>query len=485
MLCGCAGGGFANRPLAVGADNDETPPVAVRPSRPVILMAFSGGGSRATALALAVLQELRRQPSPPGGPPLIDDIAAVSSVSGGSVTAAYFGLYGPAGLDRMVPDFLERDNIGTLELAAANPVTWVRLLVGDYTRVDALREMFDRQLFHGKTFADLNRPGGPLIILNASDMASGEVFAFTPARFNDICSDLSSLPIAVGVAASAAFPVLLSPVDLRNYAGKECPGAPPPRPWIAANLQKRYTPYLDVEEYKRARYANALRRGPDAYRDIAYLHLLDGGLADNLGVHSLIDAVISPHGSLGLVPAINSGQVKQIVLISVNARSDPPNTVGQDPATPGVVSMIGSVISTPLDANTAGVAAQVRELADQLNRAGANAPRDALFGGLRVYNIEIDFDQFRADQKDLRARVKAIPTTWTLNQTQRDDAIRAGTLLLQQHPCFQRLLLDLGIAAPFVEPDVAMTGCPFAVDHSKPLAAASSPAGHRSRTPTH
>ena len=42
--------------------------------------------------------------------------------------------------------------------------------------------------------------------------------------------------------------------------------------------------YVNLEEFKRTRYANALRNGKDAYRDERYLHLLDGGLVDNQGV---------------------------------------------------------------------------------------------------------------------------------------------------------------------------------------------------------
>ncbi len=464
-LFGCAAPQYANQPLAPGATpNPEAAPIDVAPGRPAILMAFSGGGSRAAALSLSVLQELRRYGDGAAPRRLIDDVAVVSSVSGGSVTAGYFGLYGPDGIDRLVPDFLARDNMATLELTGANPVTWLRLVFGNYTRIDALRDLFDRQLFQGKTFADM--PGRPFVILNASDMGSGAVFSFTGERFNDICSDLRTLPVSVGVAASAAFPVLLSPVDLKNHS-VACPTKLPDDSWIATDLTKRVPRYLNVEEYKLARYADTLRRPgqPGVFRNVEYLHLLDGGLSDNLGIHALLDAVVSPHGAVRLLRAINDGKLDRLAVVTVNARSDTSNSVDQDAHTPGVVKVIGSVVANPIDAATASLAAQLRGLLGEIERAARDAADahqgDPLFKKLRVYNIEIDFDQFLPEQAGLRDTVKAIPTLWTVTPDQITALNDAGVLLLRQHPCFQKLLIDLGSTGPFQpDPAFANAACP-------------------------
>jgi NTE family protein len=456
-LAACAAATYPNAPLPPGAANEEGRVYAAPPDRPAILMTFSGGGSRAAALAYFALQELRRWGDGELGRRLIDDVAFVSSVSGGSVTAAYLGLYGPDGLDGLRPDFLARDNTAELELTAKNPVTWYRLAFGGDTRIDVLSDLFDRQLFHGRTFAAMR--AWPVVVLNATDMAAGEVFAFTAERFNDICSNLAALPISVGVAASAAFPVLLSPVDLENHA-EGCPGRLPPAGWIGKDLASRYTRYLDVEEFKRARYANTLRRGPDAYRDVRYLHLLDGGLADNLGVHSLLDAVSSPHAGLRLLDAINSGRLRRLVVITVNARAEPPSPLDTQAKTPGVVKVVGAVVSNPIDAASAGVAAQRRALLAELRAAAAAAPPDARFGGVRVYDIEIDFDQLPPQEATLQRQVKEIPTLWTVTADELGKLDRAAQLLLHSHPCYQRLLADLGQPASFVDPGFAAQGCP-------------------------
>jgi hypothetical protein len=49
-------------------------------------------------------------------------------------------------------------------------------------------------------------------------MAGGESFGLTPRRFDDICSNHNELPISTGVAASAAFPIALSPVNFQNFS---------------------------------------------------------------------------------------------------------------------------------------------------------------------------------------------------------------------------------------------------------------------------
>lgn len=448
-----------NQPLASGATNPAAQLPATTATRPLIIMSFSGGGSRAAALASSVLQELDRHGDGEPGRTLLDDVVVISSVSGGSVTAAQFGLYGRQGLVLLTRDFIARDNMATLEMQAINPITWFRLAFGGYTRVDALRDLLDRQLYHHDTFAKFSHPGAPLIILNATDMASGEVFAFTGQRFDDICSNLSDLPVSVGVSASAAFPVLLSPVDLQDFA-QQCADHLPPAPWISNMLAATYPRYLNLEEYKRARYANALRHGPNAFRPPDYLHLLDGGLADNLGLHSLIDVLTSPHGSIKLLNAINSGALRRIVVIEVNARSDSPSDLSTKKDTPSVISMVNSVISNPIDSATAGMAAQMHSLLGELRSAASNAPPDALFGGTQLYEITVDFDQFLPSQNALRDQVKIIPTLWSIKPDQVQELDQAAILLLHQHPCFQMLLSNLHQPVEIADPAMVSQACP-------------------------
>ena len=74
-------------------------------------------------------------------------------------------------------------------------------------------------MFHNKTFADMQRQDGPLILINASDLGYGVRFSFIQEYFNLLCSDIESYPVARAVTASSAVPVLFNPVVLENYAG--------------------------------------------------------------------------------------------------------------------------------------------------------------------------------------------------------------------------------------------------------------------------
>ena len=225
--------------------------------------------------------------------------------------------------------------------------------------------------------------------------------------------------------------------------------------------------YTNLEEFKRARYANALRNGKDAYRNEHYLHLLDGGLVDNQGVQSLTAVLVSPHSPARILEAINSGRVRRIAVITVNARADSDNGVGGNPAVPGLLKVDNTVIGAPIDSTTARSNASLQDLVDTLNAAGAapaRAPGRPLFSGLRVYNIPVDFDQFLPEQRQLQTAVKNIGTSWSLSPDQLQQAVDAGRLLLRQHPCFQRLLLDLNAMTAPVTPQVVRNSCPFADD---------------------
>ena len=468
---------FENHPLAAGQSNPERRTVDVsQQDRPLILVAFSGGGSRAAALGWVVLRELRKYSyiaASGASRPLIDDIAVISSVSGGSVIAAHFALEGPQGLDNFEPEFLAQDNTRALGAEALSPL---RLITGA-SRSDLVEELFDRQLFGHKTFAALNQPGKPYLILNATDMASGEVFGFTPQRFDDICSDLDTQAISTGVAASAAVPVAFTPVSFINYSYVDstdyCRQRPIPQ-WVANRLDPvkgRYAPYLNVDQFKLARYANDLRNGPSQFRQIQYLYFMDGGLADNLALHGLMETVASPFAAPIVAPpaeqggpsttilrAVNEGRVRKLAVIMVNARADPASDIYKNPDRPGIFGMIKSVTSLPIDSASAGVKNQMDALLAQYK---------GFPGAPAIYDIELDFDQLRVadpEQRALRDQAKEIPTLWTITKPNLEVIDKVGMLLLHQHPCFQRLLDDLAIPASFVDRDYARRGCAQTTD---------------------
>src|SRR5262245_65240489 len=76
----------------------------------------------------------------------------------------------------------------------------------------------------------------PYVLLNATDMTLGARFEFTQDQFDLLCSDLSMVPVARAVAASSAFPVLLSPLTVQNHSTEPpCTAFTPPA-WLRTAL---------------------------------------------------------------------------------------------------------------------------------------------------------------------------------------------------------------------------------------------------------
>ena len=165
-----------------------------------IALSLSGGGLRASAFALGVLQELADEPGD-----VFDDIRFVSSVSGGSLTAAYLGLQGRAGLDSLREHVLLRNFEMNLRLSLWSPENVLRLLAGGLNDRSNLGQVLDRDVFHGATFGDLTQRHGPEVWINATDLYNRTPFPFVPQVFRALCSDLAGLRVSeVAMVAAAA-----------------------------------------------------------------------------------------------------------------------------------------------------------------------------------------------------------------------------------------------------------------------------------------
>ncbi len=246
-----------------------------------VVLTLSGGGTRAAALAYGVMQKLHDTLIAGGRKALLDEVDVISSVSGGSFAAAYYGLFGP---DRFFSEFhhavLNRKIQRSLILRVLSPWNWPRLLSPRFGRSDLLNEYYDRQIFEGRTYADLS-PQLPFVILNASDMSTGAQFPFTQESFDRLCSDLSKVHISRGVTSSSAFPGAFTPLTFKNYPKAQCRYQAPL--WVDLALGDdpdcRAAPDClgDLEDNPR-RYDRA--RNWRSYEDAEtrpYIHLIDGG----------------------------------------------------------------------------------------------------------------------------------------------------------------------------------------------------------------
>src|SRR4030095_12929843 len=159
----------------------------------------------------------------------------------------------------------------------------------------------------------------------------GAPFEFTPEQFALICSDLDTVPLSFAVAASSSVPLLLSPMTLRNHAGS-CP------PVAQRGVDRSGNRNLS------ARY---LRKIADSYRNAQqrpYIHLVDGGLADNLGVRGLVDHTVASGSLHDAFQNLRPGSVQRIVLVVVNSERDTADRIDQSDQVPGMIQVLNSMI---------------------------------------------------------------------------------------------------------------------------------------------
>jgi NTE family protein len=191
--------------------------------RLLLILTFSGGGTRAAAFSYGLLEDLAKTEVHIDGSKrrLLDEVDIMSGVSGGSFTAAYYGLFGNRIFKDYETRFLRKNIQGALLARKFLYIpNWFRLFSPNFDASDIAAEYYDKHVFDGGTFGDILARGGPAIFVNATDMTEGTTFPFVQEIFDLICSDVSSFPVARATAASSAVPVVLSPITLRNYHGR-------------------------------------------------------------------------------------------------------------------------------------------------------------------------------------------------------------------------------------------------------------------------
>lgn len=161
----------------------------------LLLLTVSGGGTRAAAFSYGVLEALRdtKVTINDQSRRLLDEVSWISGVSGGSFTAAYYGLFRDRIFEDFEPRFLKKNIQGALTRAMLlNPVNGVKLSFACYDRSDLAADYYDQHVFDGKTFGDLLAQKKPMIVINGTDMVHGTRVAFMQDVFDMICTDLSS-----------------------------------------------------------------------------------------------------------------------------------------------------------------------------------------------------------------------------------------------------------------------------------------------------
>jgi NTE family protein len=426
-------GGYRGRNLIDPANDDQL----------LLMLTFSGGGTRAAAFSYGILEALRDTSVTIRGRErrLLDEVDWISGVSGGSFTAVYYGLFRDRTFEDFEARFLKKNIQGDLTRATLfNPINWGKLFSAYYDRSDLAAAYYDKHVFEGKTFGDLLTLKEPMIVINATDMVHGTRFSFVQDTFDAICSDLSSFPVARACAASSAVPLLLSPITVRNHAG-ECGYQMPPA------LAQAMIPPRDVTS-RRLDLANNMLPFLDS-RQKPYIHLVDGGVADNLGLRALLERVTLMGDPWATLKANRMENVHKVVFVVVNAETEIDNKWDRWEKVPPFAAMLDSYSSIAIERYNRETVALLSESfgrwADEVRRGRCGSdPISTEPGGcgdIEFYLIQVRFDALDEDAE--RSVLKRLPTSFALKPEEVDHLKDAAHRIVKESREFQRLLGDL------------------------------------------
>lgn len=403
-----------------------------------LVVAMSGGGTRAAAFSYGVLEELRRTsvPAPQGAGRLLDKVNFVTGISGGSFTALAYALHGERLFDEYEQRFLKRDVQGDLIGAVLNPLNWPTIVSGSYSRSDLAADYYDKILFGGATFGDLRRLGGPFTSVAATEVTTGARITFNQNTFDMLCADLGQVRLARAAAASSAVPGLFAPLGFDNYSGS-----------CGFDRSSTAARFFDFDAagatpgrlLLRDRELATLQDGV-AHR---YLHLIDGGLSDNVGLRTVLEGMQGALVSERFREASGFNKLKRMAVIAVNSLADTDNDWGTREKPPNVLSMLVRAAGVPIDRYSYE---QVELLRDFVRTLQQSRGADGQALAIDFYAIDINFDAI-ADVEEKRY-FRNLPTSFVLSDEQVDRLRDMAGRLLRQSPEYQRLLRDLGASSP-------------------------------------
>ena len=221
--------------------------------------------------------------------------------------------------------------------------------------------------------------------------------------------------------------MLLSPVTLRNYAG-QCPQSQQLAASVAdqSNLQARL-----------------LRASVHSYLDAherPYLHLVDGGLVDNLGVRGLLVRAVAGGRLQAAFQHLPPGSVRKIVLVSVNSERDLGERIDSSDEVPGTGQVLNALVFGAGSRATGETLAEMsdyaqrwrQELESMRGQVGSPFAADA-----ELYIISVSLRQVQDGAS--RSRLLQVPTALTILPWQVRQLQEAGRAAMRSSPEFQRL----------------------------------------------
>ena len=407
----------------------------------LLILSFSGGGTRAASLAYGVLQALEQTTVTIDGKTmtLLDEVDVITSVSGGSYTAAYYGLFGKRIFQDYESAFLKRNFQSDLYRLVLNPWNWSTLASSSFDRSDLIAQYLNTTLFQDATIGDLQRPDTPFIMINASETGFATQVAFEQRQFDMFCLDVSKIPVGVAVMASSAVPLAFTPITFENQTDR-CENKLPR--WARTALE------TGDRNSRRFYLAGKYKSFKDA-KNFPYIHLYDGGLTDNLGLRSIINVVERQGGAWNALKIMGHENVRKAVVIVVDAKSSSAIDASLDKQIK-FKDALNSALNVSINSLSFETISMMREIMSGWRNeitssrcweyARQNRDQTDCYV-IDPYLIEVSFEQLESAQKS--HQLVRIPTTFNLSGAQVDLIKASAAQILHNSPQFNKLLKDL------------------------------------------
>jgi len=427
-----------NVPLGAAlADNNfgqEIP--ATHEDDALLALSFSGGGTRAAAFSFGVLTELdRSRVGSNRAKSLLDRVDFVSGVSGGSVTAAYFGLKKRAALD----DFRERFLLRNAEEGLRTQVSLgnISRALGGGVNDSQFPNWLDANLFDGARFDAFREERRPRVWINASDIYNRTPFVFGKTTFDALCSDIRPYRVAEAVAASAAVPLAFAPIVLETFPGGCATQLPA---WIErARRDPNAQPLVRAFAEANGRYRDGSMR---------YVKLLDGGLVDNFGLSGFSIGLLAAQRPFEPMTELQAVKVRRMMFLVVDSGRDTSADFAQRLEGPSGVELVTAAANTAIDASVRSSYTAFSVLANDWVgkirrwRCGLSAAERSRLGvgpNWRCGDVTLAIDRVNFEQLGpARAGIlNAIPTRFALPADQIDLLIESGADALRQNKSYQ------------------------------------------------
>jgi NTE family protein len=453
-LVGCASRPI-NAPITQVDPNSGYRPVLLMQKRQnndphiFFVLSFSGGGTRAAAFSYGVLEELHRTEVIVSGQRrrLIAEVDVITGVSGGSFTALSYSLYGDRLFSEYEERFLKRDVQGAITRRTLNPFNWWKFIGGSAGRSELAAEYYDEILFENATFGDLLDKQGPVAIATGTDLSTGSRLAFFQNDFDLLCSDLNKVRLSRAAATSSAVPIVLSPVTFNNYGGN-CGYQYPAWVRSVADPENRARPA--GRAYQRYREMQDFQNS----KDRPFIHLVDGGVADNIGVRGVLEALEELAASAEFRGDVGFGALQRIVLLVVNARSSPRTDWDRRESPPGAIGQLLQASGVPIDRYSFETIETMKDRAEvwkwrrdllvaQARLAGATEEEaERSVSKVTLHVLDVSFDAI-SDPKE-RASFMDLPTSFVLPAADIDRLRDIAGRLLRQSAEYEIIVRELG-----------------------------------------